>query len=172
MKPFVKYGLIAAGLSILWSLIGYLLGNETQESLKWVSNIIMISISVLCFRGAIAEVRASQNGFISFKEAFRVSFMTGLIAAIINLGFTYVYFTYINPEFIGFIIEKAQQDMIDKGMGDEQVEMAIKMQSKFMSPPIMSAFAFIFSLIFNVIIGLIMAAIMKKENPDEVFGGK
>jgi Protein of unknown function (DUF4199) len=171
MKPYVKYGLIAAGISIAWSLIGYLLGNETQESLKWVSNIVIITVSVLCFRGAIAEVRTAQNGFISFRQAFKVSFLTGLIAAVINLAFTYVYFTYINPEFIGFIIEKAQQDMIDKGMSDEQVEMAIKMQSKFMTPAIMAGFALLFSLVFNAIIGLIMAAIMKKENPDDVFEG-
>jgi hypothetical protein len=45
------------------------------------------------------------------------------------------------------------------------------MQAKFMTPPMMAVFSFIFSLIFNAIIGLIMAAIMKKENPDDVFNG-
>jgi len=171
MKPYIKYGLIGAGLSTVWTLIGYLMGNESQESLKWIGYAVIISICVFCFRGAILGIRNMKNGFISFKEAFRVAFMTGLVMGIINSVFSYFYFAYINPEFISFILNKAQQDMLDKGMSDEQVEMAISMQKKFMSPAMMGVFGFVFMMIFNALMGLIMSAIMKKENPDDVFNG-
>lgn len=57
MKPFLKYGLLGAALSIIWTLIGYIMGNEMQEKLKWLSTIIMIAISVFCFIAAIKEER-------------------------------------------------------------------------------------------------------------------
>jgi hypothetical protein len=169
MKPFVKYGLIATGLGTAWTLLGYLLGNETQDSLKWLSNIILISITVLCFRGAILEVRNAQGGFISFKNAFGICFKTGLVMAVLGTAFNFIYFNYINPEFVNFTIEQAQQKLVEQGMSDEQIEMAINMQRKFMSPAWMMVWSFVGSIIFSIIIGLIMSAIMKRDNPEEAF---
>lgn len=170
MKPHVKYALIGTGFSTLWTLIGYLMGNESQESLKWVGWAVILAISIFCFRGAILEVRIAKNGFISFKEAFKICFMTALIMCFINSVFSYFYFAYINPDFVTYILDKAQQDMIDKGLSDEQVEMTIAMQEKFMSPMMMGVWGFVAMIIFNALVGLVTAAVMKKENPDDVFG--
>ena len=55
------------------------------------------------------------------------------------------------------------------GISDEQMEMALKMQAKFMTPAIMSMFMFIWMMILSILLSLIMASILKKENPDGIF---
>ena len=162
MKPFLKYGLLGAALSIIWTLIGYIMGNEMQEKLKWLSTIIMIAISVFCFIAAIKEERLAGEGFISFGKdlVFSKQVDNGTIGAI----FTYLYFVY-QYKLYDFCSGKAQEEMSNRGMDEEQIEMAMKMQSKFITPPVMAGFAFVGGLIVNLIIALILGAAMKKENP-------
>lgn len=169
MKPYIKYGLIGVGLSTAWTLIGYLMGNDSQESMKWYGWAVIIGISVFCFRGAILEIKNAKAGFISFKEAFTASFFSALLMCLINSIFSYVYFKYINPELIPYILEKTQENMVNGGMSDEQMEIGLSWQRKIMTPFWMSFFGSLVVLIVNALIALIMAAIMKKENPDDVF---
>lgn len=168
MKSFVKYGIIGSLLAFAWTLVGYVLGNETQEKLKWVSMLVMIVIVVFCFWTVINQEKKANEGFISFSRAFGLAFKTGLVLALCSFVLTYLYFNFINPEYINFAIQKAQEQMQDQGLTDEQIEMSMKMQAKFMTPAVMSVFAFISSIIVYVIVALIMGAIMKKENPNEM----
>jgi len=66
MKPFLKYGLLGAALSIIWTLIGYIMGNEMQEKLKWLSTIIMIAISVFLFYCCHKGRTISRGGVYQF----------------------------------------------------------------------------------------------------------
>lgn len=165
MKPFVKYALLGSALSIVWTLIGYIMGNEMQEKLKWLSSIVMIAITVFCFVAAIKEERAANDGFISFGKAFGTAFKTGLIMAALGAIFSYLYFAFINTEYMSFVLDKAREEMTNRGMSDDQIDMAVKMQSKFMTPAVMAGIAFIGGIIINLIAALIIAAAMKKENP-------
>lgn len=165
MKPFVKYALLGSALSIVWTLIGYIMGNEMQAKLSLLSSIVMIAISIFCFAAAIKEEKAANEGFISFGKAFGTAFKTGLIMAAVGAAFSYLYFEFINTEYVAFMLDKAQEDMANRGMSDEQIEMAIKMQSKFMSPAMMAGIALLGGIVINLIIALIMGAAMKKENP-------
>lgn len=165
MKPFVKYGLLGSALTIVWSLIGYVMGNEMQEKLKWLSSIVMIAITIFCLVAAIKEERAAGDGFISFGKAFGTAFKTSLIMAVLGGVFSYLYFQFINTGYIAFVLEKTQEQLSEQGMSDEQIENAIRMQSKFMSPLIMGVFAMVGGIIVNTIISLIVGAVMKKENP-------
>ncbi len=168
MKPFVKYGIIGALLAFVWTLIGYVMGNETQEKLKWVGFAVMAGIVIYCFRAAILEYRQANEGFISFGKAYGAAFKTGLVMALVSSLLTYVYFAYINPEYIGFALEKAQEQMQEQGLSDEQIQTAVQMQAKFMTPVMMTVMGFVSSLIIYALISLIFAATMKKENPAEL----
>jgi len=65
-------------------------------------------------------------------------------------------------------MQKAQEQMQSQGLSDEQIDMSMKMQAKFMTPAMMTIVAFFSSVIIYVIVSLIMGAIMKKENPNEM----
>jgi hypothetical protein len=53
-------------------------------------------------------------------------------------------------------------------MTQEQIDMAMNMSAKFMSPMIMSAFAIIATLFFGFIISLFAGLVMKKNPPQQL----
>ena len=170
MKPHIKYGLIGAGILAAWSLVGFVMGNEMQEKLKWVGYIVTFAVMIFCLRGAINDKKYFHNGFVSFKKAFGTAMLTSLIMWVVYSVFIFIYFKFINPELIPFMMDKAAEEMQNKGgMTDEQIEMGLKMQAKFMTPAIMSMFMFIWMMILSILLSLIMASILKKENPDGIF---
>lgn len=170
MKPHIRYGLIGAGVLAAWSLVGFVMGNETQQKLEWVGYIVTFSVMIFCIRAAINDKKYFHNGFLSFKKAFGTAMLTSLIMWALYSAFMVIYFKFINPELIPFIMEKAEEKMLAQGnMTDEQMEMALKMQAKFMTPVMMSVWMFVWMMIISIIVALIMAAIMKKENPEGPF---
>ena len=65
---------------------------------------------------------------------------------------------------------ETESKMLEKGLSDEQMEPALAMTRKFMSPGIMSLFSILGNAIFGAILALISAAFLKKE--DKSFDGQ
>jgi hypothetical protein len=86
----------------------------------------------------------------------------GVIAAL----YTFIHYSYIQPEFIENIREQSYIEMTKKNpnMVGEQLDTALKMMNFFTSPFFMSTMILISSLFFGLIISLITGAILKKEN--------
>jgi flagellar biosynthesis protein FliQ len=59
--------------------------------------------------------------------------------------------------------------MFKKDMSEEQIEQALEMSKKFMSPVMMTVFAYLGSLFFGLIISLVLAAVNKRENPNAAY---
>jgi uncharacterized protein DUF4199 len=166
MKPFLKYGLIAAATGIVISMITYLLGldkSDMGEYIGYLNIIVMIFAMVM----AIKEKRErEQGGFIEFGQAFGTAFLTVLIAAAITSAYTYLYIAVINPGFRDYALQKQVAKMEEKGMAQDQIDTAMHYTEKFMSPVMMSVFTFLGGLVVGAIIALIVAAIMRKSNPN------
>lgn len=164
MKPHVKYGIIGGIASIIWNLIMYLTGIDRTDAAKplgWVIVVLLIVFAVL----AIKEQRNMNKGYITYGGAFKSSFLTILIAAVIGCAYFYIHMTLIDPGMQDFMKQKAQDEMAKKSMTDEQIDQAMKFTNMFLSPAVLSSFAFVFDLILGAIASLIIGAIMKKEPP-------
>ena len=104
------------------------------------------------------------GGFISYGKSLGTGTLIGLCGGVIAGFFTVILFTVIDPGLAQKIIEKAQQDMIEKGnLSEEQINMGISMTRKFMNP----AFLFIFSILGTAfmafIFSLLISIFTKKE---------
>jgi hypothetical protein len=62
-------------------------------------------------------------------------------------------------------MDKAREDMETRGMDDAQIDQAMSMTEKFMTPGIMFAMGVLSYVIIGFIISLIIAAIMRKDKP-------
>ncbi|HKR07004.1 MAG TPA: DUF4199 domain-containing protein [Bacteroidia bacterium] len=166
MKPFLKYGLIAAATGILISMITFLLGldkTDTGEYIGYLNIIVMIVAMVM----AIKEKREKElGGFIEFGQAFGTASMTILVASAITAVYTYLYVSVINPGFREYTLQKQIAKMEEKGMSQDEIDTAMHYTEKFMSPVMMSVFTFLGGMFFGMIIALIIAAIMRKSNPN------
>jgi hypothetical protein len=164
MNPSVKYGLLVSATGILISLLVFVVGldkSDTGQYLGWLN----IPIMIVCMVLAIKESRQKLGGFISFGPAFKTVAVMVLISAVITSLYTYFYFTSINPSIVEYIKDKQYMEFQDQGMSDEEIDAAMAMSGKFMTPGIMTLFTLLGGVALGLIVGAIVAAIVKKPDP-------
>ncbi len=104
-----------------------------------------------------------MGGTITYGNALGFGVMLSLFAGIILAVFTFIQMTVIDPEYISKLIAIVEEELASKGMADDQIEMALEMQKKFMTPAFISISA-IFRLVFmGFIFSLITSIFLKKE---------
>jgi hypothetical protein len=166
MKLYLKFGLILGALLAAFPLILFAIGMDKEESVQTISTVVnLVIISSVLWVG-IKQKRDTENrGFISFGAGFGTGFKITLIASIISAISSYLYFTVVNPGMLTYIRMKQEEELLDRGMSDEQVAKMAEGMDAWMSPPAMVAFSFGGMLILGTVITLIVAAILKKEDP-------
>jgi len=164
MNPSVKYGLLVSATGILISLLVFILGLDKSDAgqyLGWLNIPLMIIFMVM----AIKEKRTGMGGFIAFGPAFKTVAGMVVISAVVTALYTYLYFTAINPGMVDFIKEKQILQMEGRGMSDEEIDAAMQMSSKFMSPGVMTLFTLLGGIGLGLLVGAIVAAVAKKPDP-------
>jgi len=168
MKIALKYGLIYSGINILWSLVLYVT-NLVRSDMSWVFNIVSMIIPVVCIVFAVKEYKATLgNGWMKFSEVFKFGLVICLVGGLIAAAYTVLYVQVIDTEFMNFIQEKQMNKMVEMGMPEEQIEIAINQSAKFQTPFWMFTWTLLGALLTGTIISLIMAAVLKKPNPEEI----
>ena len=159
------YGLLLALFSITISVVAYVTGNHLDKNL-WVSIISFLVTTALIIFG-IKKFKVANDGFLSLGEALKVGLAIAVISGIIVAVYNYIFMTAIEPDFINQLMEVSREEMIKQNpnMTEKEMEMALNISKKFMSPGIMSAFAILGSLFTGFIISLIGGLIMKQNRP-------
>ena len=156
----VKFGIIGGLISIIISLTLFFTGMELKTVLKWLPTVAMIAIIILGLKSVADE---NKNREITFGTLFKTGMIITTIIAIISIVYFLVYINFIDTGFIEKVLDASRVQMAEKGLGEEQIDNAIEMTKKFMSPGIMVAFSLIGNLVFGAVTSLIGAGIFKKE---------
>jgi hypothetical protein len=163
---WLKYGLLLAAISIAIALISFYvfpLGIWTQSA---VSLLLYIVFMVW----AAKEQRTQNGGFISFGDAFKTVFFTGLVGSVISLFFTLIWMNLIDTSLSEKMAEMAldsTRSMLEKFGADENtiaeaIEKAEEeMEDKF--TPLNYILQGLQGIIMGLIPSAIIALIMKKE---------
>lgn len=166
MKQYdAKYGLMAGGISILISLIVYLI--DPNSYLKFGGVVSALPMLYFIVAAALA-VKQQNKGFISFGDAFKNSWVTYLIYSLLATIFLYILFNFIDPQLIETMKETSIEllEKLRSTLGDESTDEAIKKIEESTQQGVGSlAFSFLISLIFpGAFLSLIIALIVKKED--------
>lgn len=167
MNTVLRYGTLIFILNTLFVLVLYTLGfhNEKIEHSQAISWLMFLIPSVLTFLG-IKEIRDKENGgYLSYGRCFKPGFLMVLISSIPYSLFIYVYYTIINPESLEAITLLQEQNLLDAGVSEDQIESMMEMTKLFMTPTVMTGSSLLMSIIIGLIIVLIVAAILKKDEP-------
>jgi drug/metabolite transporter (DMT)-like permease len=159
----LKYAIIVGLIGFIWGIIVYAAHLYLNSWYQWIGVGFM-------FIGLIFVVRERRDkdlgGFITFGQAFNVGFMfcmlLGVISILGNILLTQVIATDMMPE----IMKYTEQKMVDKGMSDDQIAIAMKYTRMFTTPLMQAVIGILFTAILGAILSLITAAIFKKENPN------
>lgn len=158
-------GLITVAFSVAIVLIDHSLLQETAVSL--IPFVLTVAILVIAGR----DLKAQQEGYLSFKEAFLSSFIIYAIAGAIIVIYQILLYNVFAPE----IAESLQKETLNQqvavaemmGMSDQEIDqMAAEAQETNIFSPGWQLVAYGGSLLFGLAIAAIIAAIVKKNKPE------
>ena len=131
----MNYGAyLGLGLIVI-SFIVYLLGLEEQKSIvpSLLNNFLMIGAIVY----SVKAYRDNLNGgYISYSQSLKIGTSVVFFASVILAFYTFLFVTFINPEYLENIIKVAEQEILfsNPEISDEDLDMALSMTQKMLQP--------------------------------------
>jgi hypothetical protein len=156
----IKFGIIGGLVGILVSVTLFIANLQFESWARWISTLVLFG-AVIAGIKTIAQV--NQGKIISFGALFKGGMLITLIIAVISIAYFFIYLNFIETDFTGKVLDISRTQMAEKGLGEEQIEKAINISRKFVSPGIMALFALTGTFFFGAIASLIGAAIYKNE---------
>ena len=166
-KIALNYGVLLALLSIVLQVISYVLDAHIDR--PWWLSVLQMVISVAVLTMGIKAYKTGNAGYLTIGQALKTGVAISLIAGIIAVVFNYIFINYIDPDFIQKTLEFSHDQMIESNpnMAQKDIDMAMDLSARFMSPLWMSAFALLGTLFFGFIISLVIGLVMKKNPPHQ-----
>jgi len=168
MSVAQKYGLIGGAALIVLGLVFYLTGmvDYTQNSSNTLSTILQYFVMGGAAFFAMNEHRDKElGGYMPYGRALGVGSMTGVIMGIILGIWSYIFFAFVAPDLVNQMITAAEETMAEKGIDEEQMEFALSMTKKMMSPVGLAIITAIGTAISVFFISLIVGFFAKKDVP-------
>ncbi len=165
-KNALNWGLIVGIVLIIYSILMYFLDLSLEKWVSWVSYVLLIGgiiYSTIQYRDTVL------GGSITYTQALGFGVIVSLYASVLSGIYSYVFFTFIDPDFIEKIVEMTQQQMLDQGLTEDQVEQAMEMQKGFMKPWVMVLISIPALTFMGFIFSLITSIFLKKEGVNDVF---
>ncbi len=158
----LRIGLILALIFIIYSLILQLTGLVANQYLSYVNYLITIGGIIWAHK----SYKEMGDGYMSYGQGLGLGVYVAGLAGIISSIFLYLYLTLIDNSMIAIIMEKTRRDMEASGRGDDEIEQALSMTEKMMTPEMIVIFAILGSLLMGLVFSLIISAFTKNSNPE------
>ena len=141
--------------------INFLLSISKSTSLILISYTLTVIIVITMYRMSIKYRDIDCQGSISYGKSFLFILLTFFYAALISTVVKYIYFQFINPNYLENIFQESMKmmDTLKFPLDNASIE---QMQG-LMKPASFSLIYIWSNLILGTIVGLIMAAFIKKE---------
>ena len=163
-NTILKYGGILGLIGIISVMVTGILSDPSNPN--QMAGIVtgcgsfIITIAIYVF--AIKSIRDSEfnAGKISLGTGFKIAFLAGLLGTLIQVLFTYLYHTVINPSMLA-----SARDLMDAAAegADENTAGIMSSMSSLYSAKGQLLMGLVMGPIFSAIIGIIVAAIMKRD---------
>lgn len=157
----LKYGIITSVAVIVYSTILTVSGLNQNQALGALGFVILIAGIVWAMR----DFREQNSGFMSYGQGLGIGSLMSAIVGLIGAMFTMFYMQFIDTTLMQQSLDKARSDMEARGMDDAQIDQAMEISQKFMTPGMMFLIQVLTYLFIGFIISLILAAIMRKDKP-------
>lgn len=165
-NPSIKYGLYTGVILIVIDLILVLISDKTYlYGSAWIAAPFIIGSMVMASR----DYKTANEGYASFGEIFKASWLTYLVTGLMTSIFGFVLFKFIAPSLTETSIQMASEAMEKmKGLlGEEGYEKAMESMEK--NDP-MGAFNQLTGLLSKYVMAaipaLVIGLVMKNQRND------
>ena len=122
-EEVIKGGMLLGGVSILLTMTVYLINIELM--VEWWFGILNLLISLILVIYLGINYRNINNGFISFGNAFKFSFLILIISYLVGIIFQILLYNIIDPSLPEVIKQLTVEMMESFGTPDEAIDAAI-----------------------------------------------
>lgn len=157
-KVTLTYGVIYALASLLWISMEYALGFQTiyVEIQPYITLLFLVPAVYIMYRGMkshrviVHERQAPFNYFMAFMSGFNITVIATLLSPVVS----YIFHSYINPEFFDSMIQQSVSSMLMT----EDMAKAYYNQQSYIQQSIVGG------LISGSIISAVLAVFMRDKN--------
>ncbi len=164
-KSAMIYGLYLGIAITLYSVILYVAGQSQNKSLGYIS-FLLYAVGILLVQ--INYRNKELNGSISYGQAVGFGVAVMLFAGIITALYNIIIFS-IDPSLLTQIKAIQEEAMLKQGMSEDQIETAMGIASKMMTPGWIAISGLLVSVFMGTIISLITSIFVKKQTNEDAF---
>lgn len=154
------WGAIIGLVSIVYSVILYMLNQTLNRTLGYFAFVILIAGLAFAMKNYRDNV---LDGVLPFGKAFGFGVLVVLVSALIGGIYGYLLYTVIDPDLVGKMMDMSTEQMLERGLTEDQVEQALEVTKRFMTPVFIFISGFVVNLLMGGVLSLIIAAIFKKD---------
>lgn len=159
----MNWGLMLGLALIVFHLVQYMM--DIYKAPLWATLVNYAIIIAGIVWGQIKCRDELNGGYISYGSALGTGVMVSLFSSIVFAFYFIILTKLIDTGYMDKVLETVEEAYIEAGLSDEQIETAMGMVQKFMSP-FLTAISTIFSYVFmGTIISLITSIFIKREEP-------
>ena len=157
MKSAMKSGLI---LGVLFS-INFLLSIPSNVFTSILTYVVIAGILVATYRLSVQLRDNEFGGYITYGRVFTFILLSFFYGAIISSLVKFIYFQFVNPEYLSNLYNESMLLMEKIGFS---IESAVEESMRNLLKPATFSLQYIWvNTLLGVFVGLIMAAFVKKE---------
>lgn len=164
LKNSMSYGAMLGMAMVIFSVILYV--AEMNLDGGFIIQVINISIIVAGVVMGTMALRKEQGNVITYGRALGSGTLIVLFGSIISALYVFISMKFIDPGQIDKMIVMAEEQMLNQGIPEDQIELAMGYQRSFMTPGMMSIFSAIGLTFWGFVISLITSAFLKKRKSD------
>jgi hypothetical protein len=157
----LKFGVLASIVIMVYTTIINVSGQSQNKVLSSLSFVFMIVAIVL----AMKEFREKNKGFMTYGEGLGLGTLVSAIMGLLGSAFGMFYIQFIDNTLLTQSMDQVREDMERRGMDDSQIDQAMELSQKFMSPGVVFVMGVFGYLIMGFIVSLVVAAIIRREKP-------
>jgi hypothetical protein len=158
----IKYGLVTGLVLVVYNLALYMTGLFTNDKLGWITYVILIVMIYLAHKA----FKDGGDGFMTLGQGLGVGMLVTVIGGVITSLFSYFYIKFVDETIIEQILEVARVKMEEQGLDDDQIDQALSISEKMMTPEMMVIWGILGMVIIGFVIALIVSLFTKKNNPE------
>jgi len=163
------YGAILGAVSVIISVIFYILGKTMSDAEKYVSMGVMVVLLVY-FLYLYRQERL--GGYIKYGSLIGAGAVISAVAGLISAAYFIVFIKYIDPSMQNLIDEKSLQKMLEQLAKREiypsqtEIDDMLEKTKMFRSAGFMAIGSVINITLIGTLISLIVGIFLKKESKD------
>lgn len=157
----MKYGVLASVVIMIYSTIINISGLSQNKMLSSLSFVFMVIAIVL----AMKNFREKNGGYMTYGEGLGLGTLVSGVMGLLSSAFSMFYMQFIDNTLLTQGMDQVREDMERSGLDDSQIDQAMELSQKVMSPGVVFAIGVFGFILMGLIISLVVAAIIRREKP-------